>query len=162
MSLSEKDLETTLCFSEVFTQNVCTPFKAAGKIVYVDLDPLGSRSQVPGSRSPGLSVRLWVPWSGSAPGSPGPRSPGLGPVPGPGALVPVCGSQVLCPGSQVPGPESRWARAQISHFGFDVHFLTSIFDYINGHHKQYINHVNIILNCMLHFGLPGKCLCNNH
>ena len=33
----------------------------------------------------------------------------------------------------------------------------TIFDYINGHRKQYIQ-ADIIFNYMFHFGLPGTCL----
>jgi len=33
--------------------------------------------------------------------------------------------------------------------------------YINGHHKQYIQ-VDIICNCMFHFGLPGTCFYKSH
>ena len=69
------------------------------------------------------------------------------------------------PGSPGPGPREASDLSDLSHgkmWGdgrvyFQVLLDKSIFCYINGHHKQYIQ-VDIIFNYMFHFGLPGTCL----
>ena len=45
-------------------------------------------------------------------------------------------------------------------FGFSGFPLNSIFYYINGIHKKYIQ-IDMIFKYIFHPGLPGKCLCKS-
>ena len=48
----------------------------------------------------------------------------------------------------------RWGDGRVC---FGVVLAKSICSYINGHRKQYIE-VDIVFNCVIHCGLPGRCL----